>query len=74
MLFTIIVVLIPCVFYKNMLLSFMIVFLIANKISSFGVRGEEEDEEEERGRGRTEEWDGEKWTDQAVSFQSSPVS
>ena len=48
----------PVFFYKNILLSFMIVFLIANKISSFGVR----DEEEERGlrdrgeRGETEEW------------------
>lgn len=32
----------PVFFYKNILLSSMIVFLIANKISSFGIRGEEE--------------------------------
>ena len=63
----------PVFFYKNILLSFVIVFLIAN--SSFGVRDEEEEEEEEerelRGRGErggiTEEW--ERWTGQAVSYQ-----
>lgn len=37
----------PVFFYKNILLSSMIVFLIANKISSFGIR----DEEEAHGRG-----------------------
>lgn len=34
----------PVFFYKNILLSLMIVFLIANKISSFGIRDEEEEE------------------------------
>lgn len=37
----------PVFFYKNILLSSVIVFLIANKISSFGIR----DEEEAHGRG-----------------------
>lgn len=47
-----------------MLLSFMIVFLIANKIGSFGVRDEEEEEELRekrrgwRSAGRREGWTG----------------
>ena len=45
----------PVFFYKNILLSFMIVFLIANKIGSFGIRDEEEEEEEEeQGEGGAE--------------------
>lgn len=78
----------PVFFYKNILLSFMIVFLTANKISSFGVRDEEEErtqvsDGERDGRrstrhvpcdGSTRSGDVSFWGDTGADGQFAPLS